>query len=288
MYNLLLILGRGIGQVMFQNNALSGLLMLVGIFFNSWQMGVLAVFGNAIGSLTAYLSHYQHDDIKNGLYGFNGTLVGIAVGVFLELSIGSLILLVVAAACSTWIAGFFNRRRLLPGFTAPFILAVWGMIGVCSLLMPDLLSVPGATIDDTHHINYFQAFSLGIGQVMSQGETVIAGLCFLSGILINSGVGALYAVAGALIPIPLAMLLDVDASSLNAGMMGYNGVLCAIAMGGVAWQSCIWAVCSVVLSTVLQIIGINSGVITLTAPFVVSVWIMMGVQNLIGTQESRR
>ena len=233
MYNLLLILGRGIGQVMFQNNALSGLLMLVGIFFNSWQMGVLAVFGNAIGSLTAYLSHYQHDDIKNGLYGFNGTLVGIAVGVFLELSIGSLILLVVAAACSTWIAGFFNRRRLLPGFTAPFILAVWGMIGVCSLLMPDLLSVPGATIDDTHHINYFQAFSLGIGQVMFQGETVIAGLCFLSGILINSGVGALYAVAGALIPIPLAMLLDVDASSLNAGMMGYNGVLCAIAMGGV-------------------------------------------------------
>ena len=108
MYNLLLILGRGIGQVMFQNNALSGLLMLVGIFFNSWQMGVLAVFGNAIGSLTAYLSHYQHDDIKNGLYGFNGTLVGIAVGVFLELSIGSLILLVVAAACSTWIAGFLT------------------------------------------------------------------------------------------------------------------------------------------------------------------------------------
>ena len=63
MYNLLLILGRGIGQVMFQNNALSGLLMLVGIFFNSWQMGVLAVFVYAIGILTAYLSHYQHDDI---------------------------------------------------------------------------------------------------------------------------------------------------------------------------------------------------------------------------------
>ena len=31
----LLILGRGIGQVMFQNNALSGLLMLIGIFLNA-------------------------------------------------------------------------------------------------------------------------------------------------------------------------------------------------------------------------------------------------------------
>ena len=82
-HNLLLILGRGIGQVMFQNNALSGLLMLIGIFLNSWQMGILAVCGNIISTLTAYFSGYKHNDIKNGLYGFNGTLVGIAVGVFL-------------------------------------------------------------------------------------------------------------------------------------------------------------------------------------------------------------
>lgn len=59
-------LGRGIGQVMFQNNALSGLLMLIGIFLNSWQMGILAVCGNIISTLTAYFSGYKHNDIKNG------------------------------------------------------------------------------------------------------------------------------------------------------------------------------------------------------------------------------
>ena len=74
----LLILGRGIGQVMFQNNALSGLLMLIGIFLNSWQMGLLAVSGNIISTSTGRISGYDRDDIKNGLYGFNGTLVGIA------------------------------------------------------------------------------------------------------------------------------------------------------------------------------------------------------------------
>ena len=83
-HNLFLIPGRGIGQVMFQNNALSGLLILIGIFLNSWQMGILAICGNIISTLTAYFSGYKHDDIKNGLYGFNGTLVGIAVGVFLQ------------------------------------------------------------------------------------------------------------------------------------------------------------------------------------------------------------
>ena len=90
-HNLLLILGRGIGQVMFQNNALSGLFMLIGIFLNSWQMGILAVCGNIISTLTAHFSGYKYDDIKNGLYGFNGTLVGIAVGVFLQLSVEGLI-----------------------------------------------------------------------------------------------------------------------------------------------------------------------------------------------------
>jgi len=121
-HNLLLILGRGIGQVMFQNNALSGLFMLIGIFLNSWQMGILAVCGNIISTLTAHFSGYKYDDIKNGLYGFNGTLVGIAVGVFLQLSVGSLIMLIIASALSTWIAYFFNQQRLIPGFTAPFLL----------------------------------------------------------------------------------------------------------------------------------------------------------------------
>ena len=285
-HNLFLIPGRGIGQVMFQNNALSGLLILIGIFLNSWQMGILAICGNIISTLTAYFSGYKHDDIKNGLYGFNGTLVGIAVGVFLQLSVGSLTMLTIASALSTWIAYFFSRQRLLPGFTAPFILAVWGMLGVCSWLIPDLLSVSYTVIDTTQNINYFQAFCLGIGQVMFQGNTVLSGLFFLIGILINSRKASLYTILGALLPIPLAILLEVDTTYLNAGLMGYNGVLCAIALGGTSWKNGVWAGCSVLLSTVLQILGMSLGITTLTAPFVISVWIILMIQKVIRTQNN--
>ena len=76
-----LILGRGIGQVMFQNNALSGLLMLIGIACNSWQLAILAIAGTIVSTLTASLLKYNKRDIRDGLYGFNGTLVGIAIGV---------------------------------------------------------------------------------------------------------------------------------------------------------------------------------------------------------------
>lgn len=33
-------------------------------------------------------------------------------------------------------------------------------------------------------------------------------------------------VIGTLLPIPLAILLGIDADTLNMGLMGYNGVLC--------------------------------------------------------------
>ena len=280
LYNSLLILGRGIGQVMFQNNALSGLLMLIGIFLNSWQMGVLAVSGNIISTLTAYFSDYGCDDIKNGLYGFNGTLVGIAVGVFMELSIGSLLLMAVASCIPTWIARLFSFQRSLPGFTAPFILSVWMLLGFCTWIMPDILLVSDAVNDTTQGINYFQVLSFGIGQVMFQGN-IWTGLFFLIGILVNSRTATFYTVLGALLPIPLAILLGIDAETLNMGLMGYNGVLCAIALGDKSWEGLVWASCSILLSVVLQIIGMNLGITTLTAPFVVSVWMIMGIQKLV-------
>ncbi|GFH87833.1 urea transporter [Bacteroides acidifaciens] len=247
-------------------------------------MGILAVCGNIISTLTAYFSGYKHDDIKNGLYGFNGTLVGIAVGVFLQLSVGSLIMLIITSALSTWIAYFFNRQRLLPSFTTPFILVVWGMLGVCSWLFPNLLLVSDTVIDSTQNINYFKAFCLGISQVMFQGDTVLSGLFFFIGILINSRKASLYTILGALLPIPLAILLEVDATNLNAGLMGYNGVLCAIALEGTGWKSGVWAGCSVLLSTVLQILGMSLGITTLTAPFVISVWGIIMTQKTIKTQ----
>ncbi|MBC8594538.1 urea transporter [Oscillospiraceae bacterium N12] len=281
-YSSLLILGRGIGQVMFQNNALSGLLMLVGIFLNSWQMGVLAISGNIISTLTACLSGYGRDEIKNGLYGFNGTLVGIAVGVFMHLTISALILMVIASCISTWIARLFNVLQSLPGFTAPFILVVWVLLGFCTLFAPDMLFVSKTKVLTCQNIHFFQAFSTGIGQVMFQGN-IITGLFFLMGIFVNSRNAAIYTILGALLPILLAVLLGVDSESLNIGLMGYNGVLCAIALGDKTWKGCVWASCAVLLSVILQILGIYLGIITLTAPFVLSVWLVMGIQKIMKT-----
>ena len=137
----LFIIARGIGQVMFQNNALSGLLMLAGIACNSWILALLALAGNIVSTLTACLCKYSREDIRNGLYGFNGTLVGIAIGVFMEINISSMFLLLFGSALSSWISRLFNGQKTVPGFTAPFIITVWILLLGNLYLFPTLLSV---------------------------------------------------------------------------------------------------------------------------------------------------
>ena len=249
--------------------------MLLGIAFNSWQLAVLSVLGTVVSTLTASLSGYDKEDIRNGLYGFNGTLVGIAIGVFMETNVTSILLLISGSAFSTWVARCFRYQNRVSGLTAPFIFVVWLLLVGCHYLYPSLLlssslEKPELTMD------IFRSFCLNIGQVMFQGNTVLAGVLFLLGIMVNSRINGFYAVLGAGLPIPFALLLGVDDAVLNAGLMGYNGVLCAIALGDKTWKGGTWATVAVLLSVLLQIGGMKWGITTLTAPFVVAVWIVAG------------
>ena len=79
-----IVLLKGVGQVIFQENALSGALMLLGIFLSSWRMGLAAMGGVCASTLAAWILGYDREPIRRGLYGFNGTLVGIAVICFID------------------------------------------------------------------------------------------------------------------------------------------------------------------------------------------------------------
>jgi urea transporter len=78
---------RGVGQVMFQENALTGFLFLVGIAAAVVEedprfavlMALGGLIGTVLGTVTAWHSGYERDEHRAGIYGFNGTLVGIAM-----------------------------------------------------------------------------------------------------------------------------------------------------------------------------------------------------------------
>lgn len=273
------VIARGVGQVMFQNNALSGLLMLAGIFFSSWSLGMMALGGNIVSTFVARVSGCREADIQDGLYGFNGTLVGLGVGVFMQTSPISLLLMAAVSCLTVLLVRLFSMQHAVPGFTAPFILSVWLLLAICSWLMPHSLLPSGDAVSAACGIQFMHAFSLGLGQVMFQADEVVS-LCFLVALWVNSRVDAGYAVWGAALSLPLAMLLGVDAGTLNNGLMGYNGVLCALAFSGKSGCNFLWASVSVALSVLLQLAGQHWEIPTLTAPFVLAVWITLLLQKV--------
>jgi urea transporter len=276
MLNPLKTILRGVGQVMLQNNALTGLLFLIGIFFNSWLLGLGAILGNMVSTVFAGLLKYPKDDIENGLYGFNGTLVGIAVWFFFEVSITTTLAIIIFSALSTLIMHLMKKR--LPALTAPFVISTWiAMIGIKIFnLVPFLTSA----LLPTNSLDLFSATSMGFGQVMFQGN-IVTGLIFLLAILVNSRSAAIYAIYGSLLGGLLALLFSFPLAMVNIGLFGYNAVLCGIALGAKKWNAFFFATLAIVLSVFLNYSLNKVSVITLTAPFVIATWATLLIKNRI-------
>lgn len=265
---------RGIGQVMFQNNIYSGALFLSGIFYNSWLLGLGALFGTIISTVAAHVLGYAKEDIRNGLYGFNGTLTGIAVLLFFEVNVITIIAFIIGAVLSTLLMN--SLKRIIPPFTAPFVLATWFVIYLLLFAFNFPLISSLRTTGDV--FNILAATSNSFGQVMFE-ENTITGLIFLLAILVNNRLMAIYAMyASALGPL-VGWLLSEPFSSINAGLMGYNAILCAIALTGKKLNDFLWITLAIILSTSLNIGMAKLGIITLTAPFVLVTWFILKLKQ---------
>ena len=73
---------RGLGQVVFQNNSLTGLLVLLAISVNSFVYAGAALFGAVVSTYTATLLRIDNKLVRDGLFGFNGALTAIAMVAF--------------------------------------------------------------------------------------------------------------------------------------------------------------------------------------------------------------
>jgi urea transporter len=265
----ILVVLRGVGQVMLQNNAATGLLFLVGIFYNSWLMGLGAIIGNVVSTVSALIFKYPKEDIDNGLYGFNGTLVGIALFFFFGLNSVTVFLLILGAILSTTVMRTLSK--IAPAFTAPFVISTWVVIlGVKFFNLIPFLASPSPFYD---HFNLLSASSMGFGQVMFQGN-IVTGILFLIAIAINSRKSALYALYGTILGFLFALLLSFPLAMINIGLFGYNAVLCGVALGDKK-QAILSATIGIILSVLINF-GLNkSGIITLTAPFVLATWMVL-------------
>jgi urea transporter len=297
---------RGVGQVMFQNNPLTGLIFLAGIFVNSGKLGGLGLLGLAASTLTAYLLGADRALIRNGLFGFNGILVGIGLAFFLDYN-GLLIGYVILGGALSTVAmmGLANLFSVwdMPALTAPFVLTAWLLLFAVLLfanLRPNPLIAPvapdtrilpetalreaatGAGAIGLTPVNMTNALFRGIGEVMFQ-DKLATGVIFLFAIFVNSRISALFALLGSALGALTAWTVGASGVANFHGLYGFNPVLCAIALGGIffvlTWRSAVYALVAALVSA-LVFAAISTflapiGMPALTAPFVLVTWIFL-------------
>jgi len=262
---------RGMGQIMLQDNALTGALFLLGILVNSWQMFLAALLGVASGTAAAYLLKYGKKEIAHGLYGFNAALVGVGLLFFFQPGIPLIILIIAGSALSTLIMNFMNTRKM-PPYTFPFILSTWIIIALAGAtgIIPPQPPSPSASLS----LDILSALSMGFSQVMFQAN-ILTGVIFLAAILVNSRTNAIYALLGSLIGMIAALALSFPLSLTSIGIYGYNGVLCGAAFAGSKKHAPALAMAATALSVLLTYLLPLAGIPALTAPFVFATWAML-------------
>jgi len=266
---------RGMGQIMLQDNALTGALFLLGILANSWQMLLCALLGVASGTAAAYLLKYDKKETAHGLYGFNAALVGVGLLFFFQPSAMLIALIIAGSALSTMIMNFMHRRKMSP-YTFPFILSTWIIIALAAatgILAPQPPSPAAPAL-----LDITSALSMSLSQVMFQAN-ILTGALFLAAILANSRANALYALLGSLVGMLAALALSFPLGLISIGIFGYNGVLCGIAFAGGKKRALTFAIASSALSVLIISAFSAYGIPALTAPFVFSTWIMLALSK---------
>ncbi len=268
---------KGAGQIMLQENSLTGLLFLLGIFLNSTLMGLGGFFAIICATLAALLFKYDKKNIDNGLYGFNAALTGVAILLFYRPVFITWIFVALGSVLTVLLQHFFLKHKLTV-YTLSFVLVTWLLVWLINKNIPGLKV--GFVDLPIQSYQYFLFAINGFAQVIFQNSW-IAGTIFFIAVFLNSRIAALYGLAGAVIAGVLSHFFSAPAESVALGLFSYNAVLCAIAFAGNNIKDAVFVLLSVVLSVGIVLLMSHFDLLQLTFPFVAASVITLTVKKRV-------
>ena len=252
----------------------------MGICYNSVLYGFAVLVGAAASTATAELLGVARASVRAGLFGFNGSLVAIALLYFLEPNLLAWCYVVLAAACTTVVmAAFLN---LLSTWKIPALTARFGRLISTDVLptagLPKAATVEGIVTFSTVIEGVFN----GVAQVFFQGNAM-TGVFFVAGLLISSRLASVAALLGSLVGLLVAWGMGAAEPAIRAGAFGFNSALTAIALGSsffvLSTASVAYGTLAVV-ATAIMFAAMSAaleplGMPALTSPFVLVVWLFL-------------
>lgn len=270
---------RGIGQVMFQDHAGTGLLFLAGIAIASPFMAVGALMGAVAGPVTAALAGFDREEIRIGIYGFNPVLVGTASLFFLQPKTITWVLVFFGCVAASFVTYLMRRYLKFPTYTAPFVVVGWLVIIVAHAIAGSAIDVIQPPVDYTN-IGFFAHVLRGTAEVMF-GANIATGALFIAGIALSNWRHALLALLGSMVGTLLGIYHQNPADTISLGIYGYNASLAAIAM--YLWRKSLLIpllAAAVTLPLTEFFPSSQLGIPALTSPFVIASWIVILIMQM--------
>ena len=261
---------RSFGQIVLQPNAFTGACLLGAWLLYDPRLACAALIGAIAANVSAVLAGYREDDTRAGLHGFNGALAGLAAFSFIADNATAAAVAILAATGTAWLLELWSRwlrARGLGYFSSPCLMVTWLWLP----LVTRVAQQASLTTEPT-----LSAVQLSSGLLAGFAQTGFASGA-LPGVLVWIGIAAasrrhaLWALLGASLASVMHLLLGASASSFDAGLLGFNGALTAIALAdcGIAMT-----LGGVMLSVVLQTAAAYYALPAMTAPFVLATWSM--------------
>ena len=261
---------------MLQKNAAMGFLFIVGIGVNSPIMLFGGIVATLSGLIAARLFQYDSNSIHDGAYGFNAALVGLAIPYFMPVNIVSFGWLIWGGLFSTIVMHFMlTRIPSVPPFTAPFVISTWLILVFSEAVGIDLSTAPStsAVIGDLYSVLQ------GVGQVMFQ-ENWLTGVIFLGGLFFYSRSAGSWAIIGSGLGVLIAHIFNCPEESILSGIYGFNASLIAIALSQHFDESIFPILLGAIISVLLVIAFEWIAFPSLTAPFVLGSWTILGFHSV--------
>lgn len=279
---------HGPSQIYFQQNIITGVLILAAFFVADWRMGILALIGAAGGIIGGRVFGFDVASVAAGMQSFCGTLVGAAVFAALGGDAWwSYVLAVVggiATGMVTWfVNALFTRTALkkydLPYTTAPFVI-VAAVIALSTLRLA-VDSPP--TVLTTDPVPAFLASLLtNVSQVVLV-DSLWAGALILIGLFIANARVGLAALLGSFVGSVTAVLMGEPWSEIANGLANYSGVLTAIALAVTfirsSVRSWLFALPWIVITAVVTLVMHRLGLETYTWPYILTTWVALIVAH---------
>jgi urea transporter len=222
----------GVGQVIFLNSHVSGGVIMGGLALADPFLATLATLGTVTATATAKGVGLNSGALNDGLWGYNGCLVGCAAAVFVPGStMAATTFTVLGAAATPLVAASLNETvTTIPQWTFAFNIVTLSSLLRSRPLLP--MSPSETTTVATYYSfgDYILAPLTGISQIFVV-ESALSGAVILGGISIYSQGLAAHALAGSAIGTLAGAFLAADSSEIAMGLWGFNSALTSMAVG---------------------------------------------------------